>query len=139
MLALDRGGSCHGLLLRIEAAKVQMETRLLWRREMLAGSYDVRWITAHAGGAPVRAITFVANRHHERYIGALPIECVVRLIRTGRGTLGSSRAYFESALRTLERLGIRDRGMERLHRAIVLADEEQPSAPLWEHTLQARR
>jgi cation transport protein ChaC len=31
MLALDRGGSCRGLLFRIEAAKVRNEARLLWR------------------------------------------------------------------------------------------------------------
>jgi cation transport protein ChaC len=126
MLALDRGGACHGLLLRIEAAKVLPEARLLWRREMLAGSYDARWVRAHAGGAPVRALTFVANRHHERYIGAQPIEYVARLIRTGQGPLGTSRGYFESVLQTLETLRIRDLGMERLRRAILLADRDAP-------------
>jgi cation transport protein ChaC len=124
MLALDRGGACHGLLFRIEAAKVLPETRLLWRREMLAGSYEARWVRAHAGGAPVRALTFVASRRHERYIGGQPIEYVARLIRTGQGSLGTSRAYFESTLQALERLCIRDAGMERLRRAILLADQD---------------
>jgi len=124
MLALDRGGSCRGLLFRIEAAKVQAEMRLLWRREMLAGSYDARWVTARSSGVTVRALTFVANRHHERYLGARPIHDVVRLIRTGRGPLGTSRAYFDSTLQTLERLRIRDLGMERLRLAIRLADQE---------------
>ncbi|WP_258187003.1 gamma-glutamylcyclotransferase [Variovorax sp. WS11] len=126
MLALDRGGACHGLLFRIEAAKVLPEARLLWRREMLAGSYEARWIRACTDAAPVRALTFVASRHHERYIGAQPIEHVVRLIRTGQGPLGTSRAYFESMLQTLEGLRIRDLGMERLRRAILLADRDAP-------------
>jgi len=95
---------------------------------MLAGSYDARWITAHAGGAPVRALTFVANRHHERYIGGQPVEDVARLIRTGKGPLGTSRAYFESTLQALDRLRIRDLGMERLQRAILLADQECAAA-----------
>ena len=89
---------------------------------MLAGSYEPRWIRAHAGGAPVRALTFVASRHHERYICAQPIEYIARLIRTGQGPLGTSRAYFESTLQALEKLSIRDSGMERLRRAILLAD-----------------
>jgi cation transport protein ChaC len=35
MLALDRGGSCRGVVYRIAARKVRGEPRLLWRREML--------------------------------------------------------------------------------------------------------
>jgi cation transport protein ChaC len=124
MLALDRGGACHGVLLRVDAAKVMSEARLLWRREMLAGSYEPRWITAHAGAAAVRALTFVASRRHDRYIGAQPIEYVASLIRTGRGPLGSSRAYFESTLQALDQLRIRDLGMERLRRAVLLADRK---------------
>jgi cation transport protein ChaC len=124
MLALDRGGACHGLLFRIEAAKVREEMHLLWRREMLAGSYDPRWVQADAGGTTVRALTFGANRRHARYIGNLPIEDIVQLIRTGNGQLGTSRAYFDAMVCTLERLGIRDFGVERLRLAIRLADQE---------------
>ena len=123
-LALDRGGACHGLLFRIEAAKVRKEMHLLWRREMLAGSYDARWVRADAGGTTVRALTFGANRRHERYIGNLPIEDIVQLIRTGIGQLGTSRAYFDATVCTLDRLGIRDFGVERLRLAIRLADQE---------------
>jgi glutathione-specific gamma-glutamylcyclotransferase len=122
MLALDRGGACHGLLFRIDAAKVRTELRLLWRREMLAGSYDARWVPARAAGGRLRALTFVANRHHERYIGGQPIEHVARLIRSGTGPLGTSRAYFESTIATLGRLGIRDAGIERMRRAILRMD-----------------
>jgi cation transport protein ChaC len=125
MLALDRGGACHGLLFRIEAAKVRCEARLLWRREMLAGSYDARWVRARAGDSTVRALTFVANRHSGRYIGTQPIESVAQLVRTGQGPLGTSRAYFERTLQVLERLGIRDLGMERLRQALLRADRDE--------------
>ena len=128
MLALDHGGACHGLLFRIESTKVRAEAHLLWRREMLAGSYDARWVQADAGGTTIRALTFVANRGHARYIGAQPIEDIARLVRTGKGRLGTSRAYFESMLRTLDRLGIRDAGMERLRQAILRADRESGAA-----------
>jgi cation transport regulator ChaC len=88
MLALDRGGACRGLLFRIAAAKVPAELRLLWRREMLAGSYDARWVWTAARGKPIRALTFVANRNHERYIGAQPLQHVAELIRKGKGPFG---------------------------------------------------
>jgi cation transport protein ChaC len=124
MLALDRGGGCHGMLYRISAAKVETELRLLWRREMLAGSYDARWVFAQADGRKVRTLTFVANRQCGRYIGDRPLEDVAHLVRTGAGSLGTSRAYFDSTLQALHALGIRDAGIERLRRAIVRADEE---------------
>jgi cation transport protein ChaC len=125
MLALDQGGSCEGLLFRVAAEKVRAELHLLWRREMLFWTYEARWVPVKAGGASVRALTFVANPRHERYIGDRPIEDIARLIRTGRGALGTSRSYFESTLSMLDTLGIRDVGMERLRLAILLADREE--------------
>jgi len=122
MLALDRGGACRGLLFRIGNAKLGTELPLLWRREMLGGSYDARWVWARQGGQRVRALTFVVNRGSGRYIGSHRPEQVAELLRQGRGTLGSSREYFEATARTLQALGIRDRGIERLQRALHAAD-----------------
>ena len=122
MVALDRGGACRGLLFRIEAAKVPAELRLLWRREMISDSYVPRWVWTRADGQRIRALTFVANQACWRYIARDRIDHVADLIRTGQGPLGSSRAYFESMLRTLEARGIRDRGIERLRQAILRAD-----------------
>ena len=122
MLALDRGGACVGMLMRIAAPRVRDELKLLWQREMLTGSYDVRWVNATARGGKLRALTFVARPDHERYIGALPVQDVAGLIRTGEGILGSTRSYFERTLQTLARLRVRDRGIERLRRAVQAAD-----------------
>ena len=119
MLALDRGGSCDGLLFRIPAAKAFGELQLLWKREMATGAYEARWVTARAGGRQVRTLTFVVNRAHPRYIGGLPIEQVAHMICTGQGALGTSRAYFDDMLRSLTAMGVRDAGMERLRCAIL--------------------
>jgi cation transport protein ChaC len=124
MLALDRGGSCHGVLYRIAADKVSAELRLLWRREMLAGSHDAGWVWAWAGGHWVRALSFVAIRDHERYIGGLPLDAIARLVRTGQGRFGNCRSYFDLTVQTLQRLGIRDVGIERLRRVVSRADRE---------------
>ena len=124
MLALDRGGACTGRLYRIAATKANAELRLLWRREMLAGSYDARWVTVVANDRRVRAITFVANRHHARYVGGLPVDEIAHLLRTGKGALGTSRSYFEGLSRTLEELNVKDAGMERLRLALSKASEQ---------------
>jgi cation transport protein ChaC len=84
MLALDRGGACKGMLYRIAAEKAQAELRLLWRREMTSGSYNARWITTTVAGQRGRALTFVARRDLDRYIGRAPIEYVAELIRLRR-------------------------------------------------------
>ncbi|WP_423757684.1 gamma-glutamylcyclotransferase [Burkholderia sp. NLJ2] len=125
MLALDRGGRCDGVLYRIDAAKVEAELRLLWRREMLADSYEPRWVAARGDGQSIRALTFVVNRSHDRYLGGYTLDRVAHLIRTGRGPLGSSRDYFDSTVQALTRLGLQDAGIDRLQRAIRGADEAE--------------
>lgn len=120
MLALDKGGTCQGMLLRITAEKVRQELRLLWRREMLTGAYKPRWVTAQADAASFRAITFVANRSHTRYTTGLSIERMAELINTGSGPLGTCREYFNSTVRAIEVLGIEDAGMERLRAAVAV-------------------
>lgn len=114
MLAMDRGGSCTGMLFQIPANKVLEEMTLLWRREMSWGSYQARWVTAWAGAVPIRAVTFVVDRRHERYVEGLHPEQAARLIDTGYGRLGTCRAYFDATMLRLRELGIRDRGMEQL-------------------------
>jgi cation transport protein ChaC len=114
MLALDRGGSCAGMLFRIPAAKVEHELRLLWRREMTWGSYEARWVRAWAGSDGLPAVTFVVDRRQERYLGRLPPTDTARLIATGCGQLGTCRAYFDATVRKLRELGIRDATMEEL-------------------------
>ena len=73
MLALDRGGSCQGVAHKIAAEQVETELRILWMREMLGGIYQPRWVQVQMDTKDaVRAITFVANREHPRYMGKLP-------------------------------------------------------------------
>ena len=118
MLALDKGGSCNGVLLRIPGHRVDDELALLWRREMTWGTYDARWVTAWGDSGPVQAVTFVVDRRHERYAGKLAPHEAARMINSGRGALGTCRAYFDATLQTLRDLGIRDEAMERLAEAV---------------------
>jgi cation transport protein ChaC len=118
MLALERGGSCHGALFRIPAARARDELLLAWRRELFTGAYRSRWITVATESGPVRAATFVVNRDHDRYAGKLPEPEIARRLASASGSLGSCASYLHETLASLRQLGRRDRSLERL-RALV--------------------
>lgn len=115
MLALEPGGSCRGMAIRITADLIDSETEILWRREMLSGAYQARWVTLKLPQGRTRAITFVINRDHERYAGWVPLEESVRAIATAAGPLGRCRDYLHNLVLHLDDLGIADGPMHRLH------------------------
>jgi glutathione-specific gamma-glutamylcyclotransferase len=115
MMALDRGGSCHGVAFRIPALHVRDELLLVWRREMSGTAYRARWVTVRtADGRPVRAVTFVINRSHPRYAGTLDESEVAKILATAAGPLGSCAAYLQQTIHALHALGVTDRSLERL-------------------------
>ena len=119
MLALDRGGACRGMAFRIAAEKVRDELLLVWRREMLVGSYLARWVTVATEAGPVRAVTFVVNTKHARYVGRLSeSEAAIRIARAS-GELGTCLDYFDRTVAALHAFGLRDVALERIGRAIV--------------------
>jgi cation transport protein ChaC len=118
MLALERGGSCQGVVYRIAQAKAEDELMLLWRREMVTGAYQARWVKTVSPEGPVTAIAFTMNARHPRYAGRLPEAQVVAVIARAEGALGSCSKYLFSTVEHLRELGIHDRGMERLAREV---------------------
>ena len=118
MLALERGGRCAGMLFRIPAAEARHELLLAWRRELFTGAYQSRWVTAMTADGPVRAVTFVANRAHDRYAGRLE-EALVASMWPPRP--GRSAAVWRTLVETLEALeaaGLRDHSLERLRKLV---------------------
>jgi glutathione-specific gamma-glutamylcyclotransferase len=126
MLALDRGGSCVGMLFRIPACDARGELLLAWRRELFTGAYVSRWVTAVTDAGLVRAVTFVANHAHPRYAGRLDEALVARHLASATGSLGSCATYLAETLGALRSVGRRDRALERLQR--MVAEQARPSA-----------
>src|SRR5690349_15856615 len=58
-LALDRGGTTHGVAFRLAQSEERAELLLVWRREMFRDAYRARWVTLATDEGPVRAITLV--------------------------------------------------------------------------------
>jgi len=114
MLGLASGGSCNGLALKIGGSDVQAELTLLWRREMLSGSYSPRWVNASYTGGKLQALAFVANPARQNYVGRLSDEEAVARLVEASGILGSSLEYLQLTHDGLAANGIPDRHISRL-------------------------
>lgn len=119
MLALDRGGTTHGVAFRLAQGEERTELLLVWRREMFTGAYHARWVALTTSEGPVHAVTLVVNRAHDQYAARIDDNDAVEHIATAQGPLGSSAEYLFETVAHLEELGLRDRGLERVRRSLV--------------------
>lgn len=118
VLGLMPGGACRGVAYRLPAPAAIDELHLLWRREMVVGSYAPRWVALQSEGRPIVALAFVVKRDHPQYAGALPPERQAEVIATACGHLGSSRDYLERTRVALVSHGIVDPYLERIAAAV---------------------
>lgn len=124
MLALEAGGTCEGVAYRIAASQVRAELELVWKREMLTGSYLARWLPVETDDGAFEAVSFVVDAEHERRVRPDVDEAViVRHVATASGAFGTCREYLERTAKELAELGLRDPYVERLW-AQVLAYPE---------------
>jgi cation transport protein ChaC len=114
VLGLDNGGRCTGVAYRIPQRLAEEELRLLWRREMLLGSYAPRWVHVTHGERAFRALAFVVNRERSGYAGRLPAETIVARLVDAHGHLGSGLDYLRQTVDGLAAVGIRDPHLMRL-------------------------
>ena len=108
------------LAFRVPEPLIQEELSLLWRREMLSGSYQPRWVRVRgADGVPFgHAVAFTIHRGGENYAGGLTEAEVVRSLATASGALGSAADYLFRTADGLRSLGIADPRIERLVRQV---------------------
>jgi cation transport protein ChaC len=114
MLSLESGGSCTGVAYRLAARAAATELDVLWRREMFTMAYRPVWTAARTPKGTVHAITFSANRSHDRYVPGLEDEAITRYLATGAGPMGRCCDYLFQTVAHLRQLGIRDRRLEAL-------------------------
>lgn len=129
VLGLDTGGSCHGVAYRIAARRAADELRLIWRREMVLGSYTPRWVPIDSGGTAMRAIAFVVNRRHPSYAGRLPLETVIRTLVSARGYLGTPAEYLLETVKGLVEHGVRDSYLMELRKRVLAMHPELAAGP----------
>ena len=74
MMALDRGGSCRGVLYELPEENPLAQMERLLRREMTnkPPTNMPRWLTVSHAGEKFQAIAFTASRTSPNYRGGLP-------------------------------------------------------------------
>jgi len=121
VLGLDYGGCCNGVAFRIEAAKARHELKMIWRREMVLGSYTPRWVELKCGAASVRAVAFVVNHAHPHYAGDLAEDTIVETLATACGKFGRCAEYLVQTVASLEDHGVHDPHLDGLRRRVRAA------------------
>lgn len=119
MLAIEPGEGMTGVVHRIDRDAVESETSILWMREMLSGAYTPEWLDCETQDGPVRAVTFVINKSHNRYAGALPLAEQARRIAAAEGQAGNNRDYLYRCHAELKRMGVADPYVEALFSAVT--------------------
>lgn len=116
VLGLDRGGTVEGVAYRVAAAHADAVRAYLRDRELIYGVYREARLPVQllAAFSEVRALTYVAERRHPSYAGALDDATRVRLIRSAAGVAGTNIDYVASTMQRLLDLGIREPRLDRL-------------------------
>jgi len=114
VFALLAGGSCRGVVFRIERDRVEHELPRLWAREMTGAVYDPRWLPCRTPTGTVRALGFTLSRSSPNYTGELDDEQLLEILRRASGRYGSTLDYLLETARGLEVRGIHDREIARL-------------------------
>ncbi|MEO8005521.1 MAG: gamma-glutamylcyclotransferase [Betaproteobacteria bacterium] len=125
VLGLDRGGSCQGVAYRLHDDRLDAELNLLWRREMVMGTYQPRWVRTVIGDRTVRAIAFIVDRRKPGYTGRLDDRLIVSTAIKATGHYGTCADYLTQTARSLEAAGIADPRMSRL--AELVAEAGKPA------------
>ncbi|MEW9805623.1 gamma-glutamylcyclotransferase [Mesorhizobium marinum] len=119
VLGLDRGGSCVGLAFRVPGELRDEALAYLRDRELVTSVYLERTVPVRLdGGAVVDAVTYVVDRLHEQYAGALDEMTAAGIVSGAAGTAGPNEEYVLNTIEHLRALGIRDHWLEEVGRRV---------------------
>ena len=118
VLGLKPGDCCQGVAYRVPIDEnLKPELLLLWRREMVVGSYIPRWITGTIGDRKIELLAFTVNSQHSVYVNPSRVE-IVESLATAEGVLGSSAEYLSCTVGGLLAEGIEDAELVELDRLV---------------------
>jgi cation transport protein ChaC len=116
VFALLRGGSCQGLVYRVQAAQAQQVLERLWAREMPLPVYEPRWLPCPTPGGTVRALAFTLPTGCASHTGKLSPSRYREIFARAEGRFGLTRDYAVQTLQALREHGIEDRALAQLIR-----------------------
>lgn len=129
MMALDRGGSCRGVLQRIPARHVEERLDLLLRREtsVKPASNTPRWVRVESSSRSQRAIAFIINRKGPTYCRHTLAETAAILAKAC-GHWGTGAEYLLHTVAHLEERGIHDPYLWKLQHMVAQLIESSSGA-----------
>ncbi len=115
VLGLDRGGSCLGLAFRVPGELADEVLPYLRARELISHVYFEKRLPVRLNdGRLVEALTYVADRRHRQYAGALLAAEAAEIVAGAWGQSGANVDYVVSTVDHLRKMGIRDHGLENV-------------------------
>ncbi len=115
------GGSCRGMVFRVDKAHARQVMINLWQREMITAVYDPRWLVCQTPHGSVQALAFTLSRKSPNHTGELPDHEYCRIFEQASGRYGTTREYAQATYEELRKHGIHDQALARL---IALAKKE---------------
>jgi cation transport protein ChaC len=131
MMALDRGGSCRGVLQRIPARHVEERLDLLLRREtsVKPASNTPRWVRVESSSTSQRAIAFTINRKGPTYCQRSLAE-TAEILAKACGHWGTGAEYLMHTVAHLEERGIHDPYLWKLQQMVARLIDASSAAPV---------
>ncbi|QBY01017.1 gamma-glutamylcyclotransferase [Rhodophyticola sp. CCM32] len=121
VLALDAADNacCDGVALRAVPGQEAAVLAYLRERELISSAYlearlPIRFHGADAGEAEAEALTYVINRDHFQYTGALSLEDQAQIIAYAHGDQGPNADYLYNTAAHLSELDLADADMDWL-------------------------
>ncbi len=134
MLAMDRGGSCRGVVFRLPSEAMHENLLKILRREMpikreTTTPPPARWVAVRTDDGPLRALAFPISRHSPAYLPGLTTETVVQALATAAGERGSMAEYLHSTVVHLQQRGIHDSYLWKMQDLVAQWLENPPELP----------
>lgn len=122
VLGLDRGGSCHGVAFKVAQQNREAVTTYLRERELVTNVYlETTRKVRLDDGRDVRALTYVVDRGHEQYAGALSVDDALSQVSGAVGQSGPNEDYVINTAAHLRSLQIRDHHLDAIAHALGLS------------------
>ncbi|MDF1608056.1 gamma-glutamylcyclotransferase [Hoeflea sp. YIM 152468] len=123
VLGLDRGGSCHGVAFRVRQDLRDAVIGYLRQRELATHVYleTTRKVRLDSG-EDVRAVTYVVDRSHQQYAGALSVDDALARVSGAVGQSGPNEEYVINTAAHLRTLGLRDEHLESIAARLRLGE-----------------
>lgn len=103
-----RAGTCAGPALRIPAQAADYESAIVWRRQMITGSYAPEFCRMRTPQGDIRAPVFASNPQSPRYFAEAPLAETAAIVAAASGPPGTNREYLEQVAAQLLALQIGD-------------------------------